>query len=77
MRRQAAAPGVGSVRETPDFGWTFGPGDKVMQVANDHERGVYDGDLGVVAGMDVEEGEIVVDFEGREVVYGFDEFALA
>ena len=44
-----------------------------MQVANDHERGVYDGDLGVVAGMDVEEGEIVVDFEGREVDYGFDE----
>ncbi len=48
-----------------------------MQVANDHERGVYDGDLGMVAGMDMEEGELVVDFEGREVAYGFDELALA
>src|SRR3569832_1574316 len=26
------------------FGWTFGPGDKVMQVANNHPREVYNGD---------------------------------
>ena len=62
------------------FGWTFCPGDKVMQVVNDHERQVYNGDLGVVARMDMEEGELVVDFEGREVAYGFgelDELVLA
>jgi exodeoxyribonuclease V alpha subunit len=62
------------------FGWTFCPGDKVMQVANDHERQVYNGDLGVIARIDAEEGELVVDFEGREVAYGFgelDELVLA
>jgi exodeoxyribonuclease V alpha subunit len=62
------------------FGWSFCPGDKVMQVVNDHERQVYNGDLGVVARMDMEEGELVVDFEGREVAYGFgelDELVLA
>uniref|UniRef100_UPI0025EDA4B0 ATP-dependent DNA helicase n=1 Tax=uncultured Sphingomonas sp. TaxID=158754 RepID=UPI0025EDA4B0 len=62
------------------FGWTFCPGDKVMQVANDHERGVYNGDLGVIARIDMEEGELAVDFEGREVAYGFgelDELVLA
>ncbi len=62
------------------FGWTFGPGDKVMQVANDHERGVYNGDLGIVRRIDMEEGELAVDFEGREVAYGFgelDELVLA
>ena len=62
------------------FGWTFCPGDKVMQVANDHEREVYNGDLGIVARIDMEEGELVVDFEGREVAYGFgelDELVLA
>ena len=48
-----------------------------MQVANDHERGVYNGDLGIVRRIDAEEGELAVDFEGREVVYGFDELALA
>ena len=42
------------------FGWSFGPGDKVMQVANDHERQVYNGDLGIVRRVDLEEGELVV-----------------
>ena len=55
-------------------------GDKVMQVVNDHERGVYNGDLGLVRRIDAEEGELAVDFEGREVAYGFgelDELVLA
>ena len=30
------------------FGWTFGPGDKVMQVVNDYEKEVFNGDLGLV-----------------------------
>ena len=62
------------------FGWTFGPGDKVMQVANDHQREVYNGDLGIVRRIDLEEGELVVDYEGREIAYGFgelDELVLA
>jgi exodeoxyribonuclease V alpha subunit len=62
------------------FGWTFCPGDKVMQVENDYDRDVYNGDLGVVSRIDVEEGELVADFDGREVTYGFgelDELVLA
>ncbi|MDO9714136.1 SF1B family DNA helicase RecD2 [Paracraurococcus lichenis] len=55
------------------FGWIFCPGDKVMQVANDHPREVYNGDLGIVRRIDLEEGELVVDFDGREIGYGFDE----
>src|SRR4051794_39942417 len=55
------------------FGWTYGVGDKVMQVANDHEREVYNGDLGIVRRIDPDEGELVVDFEGREVAYDFGE----
>jgi exodeoxyribonuclease V alpha subunit len=55
------------------FGWTFCPGDKVMQVVNDHQREVYNGDLGIVRRIDLEEGELVVDFEGREIAYGFGE----
>ena len=31
------------------FGWTFCPGDKVMQVENDYDREVYNGDLGARA----------------------------
>ena len=62
------------------FGWTFCPGDKVMQVENNYDSDVYNGDLGVVSRIDVEEGELAVDFDGREVTYGFaelDELVLA
>jgi len=62
------------------FGWTFCPGDKVMQVENDYDKDVYNGDLGVVSRIDLEEGELHVDFDGREVTYGFgelDELVLA
>jgi exodeoxyribonuclease V alpha subunit len=62
------------------FGWTFCPGDKVMQVENDYDKEVYNGDLGVVSRIAAEEGEIVVDFDGREVRYGLgelDELVLA
>jgi exodeoxyribonuclease V alpha subunit len=47
------------------FGWTFGPGDKVMQVENDYDREVYNGDLGIVQRIDQEEGELIVVFDGR------------
>ncbi len=62
------------------FGWTFCPGDQVMQVANDYDREVYNGDLGVISAIDPEERELTVRFEGREVTYGFgelDELVLA
>ena len=62
------------------FGWTFAPGDKVMQVENDYERDVYNGDLGVVRRIDLQEGELTAEFDGREVSYTFgelDELALA
>lgn len=55
------------------FGWTFGPGDKVMQVENDYEREVYNGDLGVVTGIDMEEGTLTASFDGRAVAYPFGE----
>jgi exodeoxyribonuclease V alpha subunit len=51
-----------------------------MQVENDYDKDVYNGDLGVVSRVDVEEGELSVDFDGREVVYGFgdlDQLVLA
>ena len=40
------------------FGWTFSPGDKVMQIENDYDKDVYNGDIGTVEGVNVEEGEL-------------------
>ncbi len=62
------------------FGWTFCPGDKVMQIENDYDREVYNGDLGIVQRIDQEESELIVAFDGRDVSYGFgelDELVLA
>jgi exodeoxyribonuclease V alpha subunit len=62
------------------FGQIFGPGDKVMQIENDYDRDVYNGDLGIITGLDAESGELAVDFEGRIVSYEsgeLDELALA
>ena len=55
------------------FGWTFAPGDKVMQVENDYDKEVYNGDIGYVEGVDVDEGELTASFDGRTVAYGFGE----
>ena len=55
------------------FGWTFAPGDKVMQVENDYDREVYNGDIGAVVDVDPEAGELTARFEGRDLLYGFGE----
>jgi exodeoxyribonuclease V alpha subunit len=44
-----------------------------MQVENDYDKEVYNGDLGVVSRIDMEKGELAIDFDGREVTYGFGE----
>jgi len=77
LQRALNPPGAERVER---FGWTFGPGDKVMQVANDYERDVFNGDLGLITALDMEEGALTVSFEGRAVEYGFgelDELVLA
>jgi exodeoxyribonuclease V alpha subunit len=55
------------------FGQDLAPGDRVMQVENDYDREVYNGDLGLVTSVDPGEGELRVSFDGREVAYAFDE----
>jgi ATP-dependent exoDNAse (exonuclease V) alpha subunit len=37
-----------------------------MQVENDYDKDVYNGDLGVVSRIDMEEGELVVEFEAAK-----------
>ena len=34
-------------RKVERFGWTFAPGDKVMQIENDYDKEVYNGDIGI------------------------------
>lgn len=55
------------------FGWRFSPGDRVMESQNDYDRDVFNGDLGTVGRIDEDEGAVIVDFDGREVVYPYGE----
>jgi exodeoxyribonuclease V alpha subunit len=59
--------------EVARFGWTFRPGDKVLQTANDYGREVFNGDIGRIVKVDAEDQELHVDFDGRPVRYDFDE----
>src|SRR5690606_39524732 len=47
------------------------PGDRVMQLRNDYDRDVFNGDQGEVAR--VAAGQTFVRFDGREVQYAADE----
>jgi exodeoxyribonuclease V alpha subunit len=55
------------------FGWTYGAGDKVMQIENDYDKEVYNGDIGLVSAIEPDAQELIIDFDSRQVVYGFDE----
>jgi exodeoxyribonuclease V alpha subunit len=61
-------------------GRTYKTGDKVMQIRNDYDKDVFNGDIGRIRRIDREEQEVSVDFYGRPVKYDFadlDELVLA
>ncbi len=47
-------------------------GDKVMQVKNDYELDVFNGDLGLVTAVDTDDGIVTVTFDGRPCAYDAD-----
>ncbi len=55
------------------FGCSFAPGDKVMQIENDYDREVFNGDLGRVRRIDQADGVLIAEFDSREVEYPFGE----
>ena len=44
-------------------------GDKVMQLRNDYDKGVFNGDIGVIAGVDRDDAVLRVEFDGRIATY--------
>ncbi|MBN9469377.1 MAG: ATP-dependent RecD-like DNA helicase [Bosea sp.] len=55
------------------FGTTFAIGDKVMQIENDYDKEVYNGDVGFVEAIDLDTGEMAIGFDGRSVSFQFGE----
>ena len=69
-------PALGKV-ETASKGVVYRLGDKVMQIRNNYQKEVFNGDIGLITAIDREEAELVVTFrdllQPRPVVYDFTE----
>lgn len=72
-----ARPGV---MEVMRGGRVFRVGDRVMQIRNNYDKEVYNGDIGRITRIDLADQEVVVRVDGRSVRYDFsalDELTLA
>jgi len=61
-------------------GTVFRVGDRVMQTRNDYDKDVFNGDIGIITALDLEEQMMTVSVDGRPVAYDWldaDELALA
>lgn len=61
-------------------GRIFKIGDKVMQIRNNYDKDVFNGDIGRIVSINQEDQEVTVDFDGKPVAYDFadlDEIVLA
>lgn len=61
-------------------GYTFRKVDRVMQLRNDYDKEVFNGDLGYITEVNLEDRVLKVDFDGREIEYDsteLDELSLA
>jgi exodeoxyribonuclease V alpha subunit len=54
------------VEQVERFGWRFAPGDKVMQIANDYEKEIFNGDVGTIHSIDADNSELSVLFPTSE-----------
>ena len=61
-------------------GYSFSVGDKVMQLRNNYDKAIFNGDIGYIEDLDVAARSVLVNFDGRTVSYKaaeLDELTLA
>ena len=61
-------------------GCAFRPGDKVMQIRNNYDKEVFNGDIGTIQDINMDEKALTILFDGRSVGYDvteLDEIVLA
>ncbi len=54
-------------------GYTYKIGDRVMQLKNNYDKAVFNGDIGTIVGLSTEDRNIVVSYDERHISYEFDE----
>ena len=62
------------------FGRDYRIGDRVMQIRNNYDKDIFNGDIGRITSIKEEDQKVIVDMDGRVVSYEFselDELVLA
>ena len=85
LLQEAINPGNGSFGQgcsegLKRAGIEYRQGDKVMQIRNNYDKEVFNGDIGIIDSVDVEEKSLTVNFDERTVEYDIselDELVLA
>lgn len=71
--QQALNPPESKNPEVNLFGRTYRKGDKVMQIRNNYDKDVFNGDIGFIHDINRIEHTISVDIDGRLVTYDWNE----
>ncbi len=50
-------------------GFVYRPNDKVMQIKNNYDKEVFNGDIGMIESVDMQERTLLVNFDGRNIEY--------
>jgi exodeoxyribonuclease V alpha subunit len=75
MLQQVLNPPAPGKVEFARGGSTLRVGDRVIQQVNDYQREVFNGDIGTITSIDLEEQEVVVQFTERAVTYDYADLA--
>jgi exodeoxyribonuclease V alpha subunit len=75
MLQQVLNPPTQGKVELVRGGSTLWVGDRVIQQVNDYQREVFNGDVGTIIAIDLEEQEVVVQFAERAVTYDYADLA--
>ena len=70
LLQEALNPGQGGINRN---GIVYRNGDKVMQLRNNYDKEVFNGDIGFISMVDEQMKVITVDFDGRDVEYDYSE----
>ncbi len=52
---------------------SFRVGDKVLQLRNNYDKKVFNGDIGIIKDILSTEKEVIIEYDGRDVSYGWNE----
>lgn len=75
--QEALNPSGAGIRRS---GYMFRQNDKVMQIKNNYDKEVFNGDIGIIERVNLEERTLIIDFDGRHIEYEdmeLDEIVLA